>query len=97
VVTAYPEGVKEFVVYTLMRIVLFLASVVVVFAAWFAIAGKAPITGVVIVGFVVSGIASYFLLNRQRAAFAVRVEERARRATARFDEMKAREDVDEQR
>ena len=93
----YPERVKEFVVYTALRLVLFLASLAVVFAIWVAIAGQAPVTGVVIVAFVISGIGSYFLLNRQRAAFAARVEQRAHRATARFEEMKAREDVDEQR
>jgi len=96
-VATYPEGVKEFVIYTALRIVLFLASLAVVFAVWFAIAGRAQVTGVVIVAFVISGIASYFLLNRQRSAFAARVEERARRASARFEEIKAREDADEQR
>ena len=80
-----------------MRIALFLASLAVVFAAWVAIAGKAPLTWIVVVAFVVSGIASYFLLNRQRTAFAARVEQRAHRATARFEEMKAREDADGQR
>ena len=48
----------------------------------------------VILAFVISGIGSYFLLERQRAAFAQRVEARAERATAAFEEMRAKEDVD---
>jgi len=89
--------VKEFVVYTALRILVFTASLAVVFGIWFAIAGKVNAFGLVVVAFVVSGIASYFLLNRQRAAFAARVEQRAQRATARFEEMRAREDADDQR
>ena len=42
----------------------------------------------------VSGIGSYFLLNRQREAFAQRVEVRAERATKAFEQLRAKEDVD---
>ena len=38
------------------------------------------------------GVASLFLLNRQREAFAQRVERRAARATARYEEARAKED-----
>ena len=48
----------------------------------------------VILAFLISGIASYFILNRQREAFAQRVESRASRASAAFEERKAREDQD---
>lgn len=44
------------------------------------------------IAFAVSGVLSYFLLNRQRDAFARKVEERASRAASAFDERKARED-----
>ena len=44
--------------------------------------------------FLVSGIASYFILERQRVAFAQRVETRAAKAAAAFEERKAREDAD---
>lgn len=94
-VTAYPEGVKEFVVYTALRILLFLASLAVVIGVWMLLADRVPLTWAVVVAFVVSGLGSYFLLNRQRTAFARRVEERAERATAKFEEMKAREDSDD--
>ena len=44
------------------------------------------------VGAVVSGVASYYLLNRPRQALADRVEVRAARASKAFEEMKAKED-----
>lgn len=86
---------KEFVVYTVLRILLFVASLAVVAGIWLLVTDEVPLLWVLILGFALSGIASYFLLNRQRAAFASRVEERARRASARFEEMRAREDADE--
>ena len=94
-VTAYAEGVKEFVVYTALRILLFLASLAIVFGVWMLLSDTVPVTWAVVIAFVISGVGSYFLLNRQRAAFARRVEVRAERATAKFEEMKAREDADD--
>jgi hypothetical protein len=93
-VAAYPEGVKEFWAYTALRIGLFLASAAVVFAVWAALADQVPLLWVIVIAFVASGVGSYFLLNRQREAFARRVDERARRMSSRFEEMKASEDVD---
>ena len=92
-VTAYPAGVKEFVIYTAMRIGLFISSLVVVVGVWMLIADQVPILWAVVIAFALSGIGSYFLLNRQREAFARRVEERAQKLTSRYDEMKTREDV----
>ena len=86
---------KEFLIYTGLRILLFIASLGVVLGVWLLVARQVPVVWVVVVAFVISGIASYFLLDRQRAAFAARVEERAARATAAFDERRAREDVDD--
>ena len=54
-------------------------------------ASKANIFVAVVIAFVVSGIGSYFLLNRQREALAQRVEVRAERATKAFEERKAKE------
>lgn len=85
---------KEFWIYTGMRIGLFLSSLVVVIGVWLLVAGEVPILWAVVVAFLLSGVGSYFLLNRQREAFARRVEERAQRMTARFDEIKSREDAD---
>jgi hypothetical protein len=87
--------VKEFVVYTALRILLFVASLAIVAGIWLLLTDEVPLLWVLVLGFALSGIASYFLLNRQRAAFAGRVEERAQKATARFEEMRAREDADE--
>lgn len=94
-VTNYPGGVKEFLVYTGLRLALFVGSFAIVFGVWAALADQVNVTWVVVIAFVVSGIGSYFLLNRQREAFARRVEVRARAASARLEEMKAREDVED--
>ena len=52
--------------------------------------------GRVVIAFALSGIGSYFLLNRPREAFAPRVEERAGAARRpAFEETPAREDADE--
>jgi uncharacterized membrane protein len=93
-VTAYPESVKEFVVYTGLRVLLFLASLGVVAGAWVLIAGDVPVLWAIVIAFVVSGVGSYFLLDRQREAFARRVDERAQRATSKFEELRSKEDAD---
>lgn len=82
-------------VYTALRIALFLASLAIVFGVWVAIADTVPILWVIVIAFVSSGIGSYFLLNQPRDAFARRVEERAARASTRFEQMKSREDADD--
>ncbi len=86
---------KEFVVYTVLRIVLFLASFgVVVGVMALAFGGRYNLFWAIVLAFLVSGVASYFILDRQREAFARRVQARAARASAAFDERKAREDED---
>ena len=90
----YPEPVKEFVVYTVLRLVLFAASFAIVAGSWLAVSDNVPLLWVFVIAFVISGVASYFLLNRQRESFARRVDERARRAAAAFEAHKAREDAD---
>jgi CHASE1-domain containing sensor protein len=87
--------VKEFWIYTLLRIVLFLASLGIVVGVWFAIAGSVPVLWAVVIAFVMSGLGSYFLLNHQREALARRVQTRAEAMTTKIDEMRAKEDVDE--
>jgi hypothetical protein len=88
------ELVKEFWTYTILRIALFLGSAAIVYAIWSLLGDTVLVLWVVVIGFVVSGIGSYFLLNPQREAFARRVDERARRASARIDEMRTKEDTD---
>lgn len=84
---------KEFVVYTALRIVLFLASFgVVVGIMALVFGGRYNLFWAIILAFVISGVASYYILNHQREAFARRVETRAAKAAAAFEERKARED-----
>ena len=85
---------KEFVVYTGLRLLLFAATFGIVVGVWLLVGDKANVFVAVIVGFVVSGVGSYFLLDRQRDALARRVEVRAEKATKAFDELRAKEDVD---
>ena len=85
---------KEFWVYTGLRLLLFAASFAVVISAWLLIAGEANLLGALVIALLASGLGSYFLLARQREALARHVEARAARASARFDEMKAKEDED---
>lgn len=85
---------KEFWVYTGLRLLLFAASVAVVGGIWLAVSDSAPVMWVLVVSLVLSGLASYFLLGRQRSALAHHVDERARRASEKFEELKAKEDID---
>ena len=86
---------KEFWVYTGLRVLLFLASLGIVVGAWFLVAGEVPVVWAVIVAFLMSGVGSYFVLNVQRARFAQRVERRAERMTSKIEEMRAKEDADD--
>lgn len=85
---------KEFVVYTALRLVLLLASTGVVFGIWSIFTDEVPLFWVVVVAFVLSGIGSFFVLNAPREAFARRVEARATKATTAFEERRSREDAD---
>ena len=86
---------KEFLIYTLMRILLLLGSFAIVTGIWaFFNDGKVHVFYAVILAFLISGVLSYFVLNRYREAFARRVQARAERASAAFEERKSREDAD---
>ena len=85
---------KEFVVYTGLRLLMFVATFGVIVGVWLLVADKANVFVAVVVAVIVSGVGSYFLLNRPREALAKRVEVRAERATKAFEERKAKEDVD---
>ena len=89
---------KEFVVYTALRVLLFLVCYGVFAGIWALAWGSSQ--GLLIWPFVAAIIASSLLalryLRGPREKFAKRVEERAARAAARFEEMRAREDDDEQ-
>jgi hypothetical protein len=86
--------VKEFWAYTGLRIALFLAALLVVGGVWLLLGDQVQILWAVVIAFAVSGVASYFLLNRQRDAFARRVETRASRMTERYEALRSKEDVE---
>ena len=83
---------KEFVVYTLLRLVLLLATFAIVAGLWALFTDSFDIVWPAIIAMVISGLLSYKLLNGPRAAFAARVEQRAARTVTAFEEMKAKED-----
>ena len=85
---------KEFWVYTGLRIALFLASLAIVAGIWAVAADEVNLVWAVVIAFLVSGVGSFFLLNRQREAFAQRVEVRAQKASAKIEEMRSKEDAD---
>ena len=80
---------KEFVVYTLMRLVLLVATFAIVAGIWALVADGFPWFPVLVIALAISGIASYFLLNGQRVAFASKVE---KRAEAAVEKMRSKED-----
>jgi hypothetical protein len=86
--------VKEFWIYTLMRLGLFVGAFCIVFGLWFVIADEVPVVWVIVIAFVISGVLSLVLLDKQRAAFAQKVETRARPIEEKFDEMRTKEDQD---
>ena len=85
---------KEFVVYTGLRLLLLAATFGIVVGVWLLVADSANILVAVVIAFVVSGLGSYFLLDRPREALARRVETRAQKATKAFEERRAKEHVD---
>ena len=80
--------------YTLLRLGLFLGTFAIVFGVWFLATGDVPVLWVVVIAFAVSGVGSYFLLERQREAFAAKVQGRAAKASERFEAQRAKEDAD---
>jgi hypothetical protein len=94
VVTTYPGPVKEFWIYTLLRLLLFVGSFGIVVGVWLLVADRAPIVWVAVIAFLMSGLGSYFLLDRPREALARRVQDRADKMTAKMEEMRSKEDVD---
>ncbi len=87
------EAVKDFLVYTGLRTLVFAAVLVVVVGLWIAVFGsESTILWPVMIAFVLSGLLSYFVLNRPREALARRVQSRADRAAGKFEELRAKED-----
>jgi hypothetical protein len=85
--------VKEFLVYTGLRILLFVGSLAIVMGVWWLF-GDVNLLWALLIAFVVSGLASWRLLNPHRERLARVVEERAGRAAERFEKARAAEDDD---
>ena len=80
-------------IYTALRILLFFGALAVVVGIWLPL-GEVDLTWAILIAVVVSGIGSYFVLNAYREKFAQVVQRRAEKATAAFEELKAKEDAD---
>ncbi|GAA3524595.1 DUF4229 domain-containing protein [Nocardioides daeguensis] len=85
---------KEFWIYTALRAGLFVGAFCVVGGIWLVAADTVNVLWVIVIAFLISGVASYVLLERQRAAFAVKVERRAGRISEKYEEMRSKEDED---
>lgn len=87
---------KHFVIYSALRLALFLVTWGVVAAVATVIFGKSTEVGIwsLVLGAVISSVLSLKLLEGPRERFAQSVQGRASRATARFEEMKSAEDAD---
>jgi hypothetical protein len=88
--------VKEFAVYTVARIGLFVASYAIIAAVYMLATGRdsVPLIWPLLLAAVVSAVASYYLLQGPRNRFAARVEQRASNIARRFEEARAKEDQD---
>ena len=85
---------KEFVVYTLARLGLFVASYAVIAGIYLLVTGgdTLPLLWPLLLAAVVSAVASYVMLRGQRERFAAVVQRRAEAATRRFEASRAKED-----
>lgn len=86
---------KEFWIYTAMRVGLFIGAFGILWGVSYVLF-EDPMHPfwVALVAFIVSGVASYFLLEGQRDAFAARVEARAKKASDKLEEHRSKEDDD---
>jgi Protein of unknown function (DUF4229) len=88
--------VKEFVVYTLARIGVFVASYAVIAGIYLLVTGgdSLPLLWPLLLAAVVSAVASFYLLRGQRERFAASVQRRAEAASARLEARRSSEDAD---
>lgn len=82
---------KEFWIYTGLRLLSLAATFGIVAGIWSLVAGEVDIFLSVIVAFVISGVLSFFVLDPQRRAFAEKVEARAAKAV---EAARAKEDAE---
>lgn len=89
---------KEFAVYTLARLGLFVASYAVIVGLYLLFSGsnRVPLLWPFLLAVVVSAVGSYYLLRGMRDRFAAVVQRRAAVASRRFEEHRAKEDRDDE-
>jgi hypothetical protein len=85
---------KEFVIYTVSRLGLFVATYALVIGVYLLVSGHdtVPLIWPFFLAVVVSAVASVYLLRGQRQRFAAVVERRARAASRKLEEARAKED-----
>lgn len=71
---------KEFWIYTGLRLLSLVATFGIVAGIWSLVAGEVNLFFAVILAFLISGALSFFVLDPQRRAFAEKVEARAAKA-----------------
>jgi hypothetical protein len=86
--------VKHFVIYTLLRLGLFVATYAVLSAVAALVFGEANLFVTFALAVVVSAVLSLRLLAGPRERFAESVEARASRAKDKLEEIRSREDAD---
>ena len=87
--------VKEFIVYTAARFGVFAVTYALVLGGYLLVTdGPVPVLWPLLVAAILSMIVSVYLLRGMRERFAESVGQRAGRISQRFEEMKAKEDVD---
>ncbi|HEY1133941.1 MAG TPA: DUF4229 domain-containing protein [Nocardioides sp.] len=87
---------KQFVIYTLMRLALFVVVYAVVLGVWTLVFGSGPLIQLppLVIAMLISGIVAFVLLDEQREAFAERVDARAKRVSTSYEKSRSREDED---
>lgn len=87
---------REFWLYTALRVGLFLAVLAVLTGVWLLAFGidATSVFVLVVVAALASSLASVRLLRGPRQAFAARVDRRASRMATRLADVRAKEDVD---
>ena len=87
---------KDFAVYTALRIGLFIACYAILAGLWmlFSKGDELNLLWPFVGAFIVWGVLSLKLLQGPRERFAQRVQDRAARASAKMEEIRSREDQD---
>lgn len=83
-------------IYTLMRLALFVVVYAVVLGVWTLVFGSGPLIQLppLVIAMLISGIVAFVLLDEQREAFAERVDARAKRVSTSYEKSRSREDED---